>query len=253
MKIDSSQMTQIKQFKEGSLSMMSLLIRAISVPLFFLAIVISSCQKDSTQSPLTIDKKYYPLVTGKYIIYDVDSTGYNSFDNSTKTSIYQIMEQVDTPYTDNTGNEAFKIVRSRRPDENSGWVITDIWSANLTDHTAEKVEENLRFIKLDFPIQLDRQWYGNAFIETDSPLEYLNDWVYEYTSVDRPLSINGNSFDSTLTVSQYDEENLIEQNVYMEQYAKHVGMIYKLEQRISTQPGAYPDGFKIVMQIKEHN
>jgi len=228
-------------------------LKAISILVFALSIIfIASCKKDSTQ-PLTIDQSYFPLQTGKYIIYDVDSVGYNSFDNSTKTSIYQIMELVDTPYIDNAGNQAFKIIRSRRTDENSAWVATDVWSANLTDHTAEKVEENLRFIKLDFPVQLNRQWYGNAYIETDSPVEYLNSWVYEYTSVYQPLSINGHSFDSTLTVSQHDEENLIEKSIYTEKYAKNVGLIYKLEEQLNTQPGASPDGFIITMNVREYN
>jgi len=220
---------------------------------FFSVVLISaSCKKDSTE-PLAIDESYFPLMIGKYIIYDVDSVGYNSFDNSSRISNYQIMEQVDSPFIDNAGNQAFKILRSRRTNADSAWVATDVWSANLTDHTAEKVEENLRFIKLDFPIELNREWYGNAYIQTDSPLQYLSDWQYKYTAVHQPLLINGNSFDSTVTVSQHDDENVIEQTIYTEKYAKHVGLIYKLEEQLSTQPGQSPDGFIITMQINSHN
>ncbi|MFI5135815.1 MAG: hypothetical protein ACHQD9_08185 [Chitinophagales bacterium] len=213
---------------------------------------IASCKKDSTE-PLAIDESYFPLITGKYIIFDVDSVGYNSFDNTTKTSIYQIMEEVDSPYIDNAGNQAFKIIRSRRANADSAWIATDVWSANLTDHTAEKVEENLRFVKLDFPIELNREWYGNAYIQTDSPLQYLSGWQYKYTAVHQPLLINGNSFDSTVTVSQHDDENVIEQTIYTEKYAKHVGLIYKLEEQLSTQPGQSPDGFIITMQVNSFN
>src|SRR5215470_16565769 len=102
-----TRMTLIKQIKNEFLSVPIRQIRAINVPLILVAIILGifSCKKDPTQ-PLAMDKSYFPLVTGKYIIYDVDSVGYNSFDNSNKTSIYQIKEEVDSPYIDNTGNQA---------------------------------------------------------------------------------------------------------------------------------------------------
>ncbi len=118
--------------------------------------------------PVDIDKAYFPLQTGKYIIYDVDSIAYSNFFNSTDTFSYQIKEMVDSPYMDASNQTAYAIIRSVRADENSPWILKDIWSANLTDHTAEKVEENLRFIKLDFPVLLNKTWKGNSLINTDS-------------------------------------------------------------------------------------
>jgi hypothetical protein len=222
------------------------------------ALLFSSCKKTS-YPPLAIDKSYFPLITGKYIIYDVDSEGWNSFvvdttdSNYHSESHYQIMEEVDSPYVDNAGNTAFRIVRSRRTNESDPWTITDIWSANLTDHTAEKVEENLRFIKLDFPVILNRQWFGNSKIQADSNLAFLNGWVYEYTSVFQPLSLNGLTFDSTVTVKEDLDSNAIQQYIYMEKYAKNVGMIYKYEDSLSTQPGYPKSGRILKMTAKEYN
>lgn len=212
----------------------------------------TSCNEESTP-PLTINMSYFPLSPGKYIIYDVDSTGYSSFDGTVKVSSYQVMEELDSPFMDNEGNEAFKVIRSRRADENSAWRITDIWTTNITEHTAEKVEENLRFIKLDFPVNIGKRWYGNAKILTDSNQTYLKDWVYEYTAVHEQVTLNGVSFDSTVTVMQHDEQNLIEQIIYYEQYAAGVGLIYKKEQQTETQPGFPTDGFLIEMRVKEFN
>src|SRR6187399_3339537 len=98
-------------------------------------LIIFSCKK-SSYPPLAIDKSYFPLVTGRYIIYDVDSLGYWGFKDTVVHHTYQIKEEVDSPYIDNEGNTAYKIIRSRREDESSPWTITDVWSANLTDHTA---------------------------------------------------------------------------------------------------------------------
>ncbi|HYV91228.1 MAG TPA: hypothetical protein VE978_05570, partial [Chitinophagales bacterium] len=179
------------------------------------ALLFFSCKKTS-YPPVAIDQSYFPLVTGKYIIYDVDSLGYWGFNDTIIHHTYQIKEEVDSPYIDNAGNHAFRIIRSRRNDASSSWVVTDIWSSNLTDQTAEKVEENLRFIKLDFPIILNKQWYGNNYIQADSNLVFLNGWRYEYTSVHQPLTLNGLSFDSTVTVSQDLDSNAIQQYIYIE-------------------------------------
>ena len=254
MKKDSTRMTLMKQIKNGFSSGSIHQIRITSVPFLLLVIlfIISSCKKESTD-PLVIDKSYFPLETGRYILYDVDSTGYSSFDGSVKVSNYQIKEELDSPFIDNEGNEAYRIIRSRRENDTSAWRTIDIWSTNLTDHTAEKVEENLRFIKLDFPVNLNKRWYGNAKIQTDSNQAYLDGWIYEYTSVNAPLTINGLSFDSTITVLQHDEENLIGQTIYIEQYAKDVGLIYKKEEQLETQPGFPADGFIIEMKVKEFN
>ena len=229
------------------------------IQVFFLicgiTLLVFSCKKDP-QQPLIIDKSYFPLQTGRYIIYDVDSIHYNNFFSYTDPryftqAIYQIKEEVDSPYIDNTGDTAYKIIRSRRDDDSQPWVVTDIWSANLTDHTAEKVEENLRFVKLDFPVMLGKQWYGNMFVETDSPFEWLDGWKYEYTTVNQSLTLGGIAFDSTLTVTQQDDENVIEQTIFIEKYAKNVGMIYKFEEHMETQPTDDPNGYIIEMTVND--
>ena len=235
---------------------MSNRVKSAFIPLIFILsfilLIFFSCKKNSTE-PIAIDESYFPLVTGKYIIYDVDSLGYWEFHDTLIHSHYQIKEEVDSPFIDNTGNQAFKIIRSRREDESSPWIVTDIWSANLTDHTAEKVEENLRFIKLDFPVLLNHQWYGNSKIQTDSNLAFLAGWKYEYSSVHQPLTLNGLSFDSTVSVTQFVDSNVIQQYIYREKYAKNVGLIYKYEDSLSTQPTHPWDGRIVTMTVTEFN
>lgn len=217
-----------------------------------LIVISPGCKKSST-APLETDTSYFPLSSGKYIIYDVDSIVMSNFFDTTDTAHYQIMEQVDTAYSDASNHEAFKIIRSRRNDVSDDWIVTDIWSANLTENTAEKVEENLRFVKMSFPVLLNKTWKGNSYINTDSPLVYLSDWDYEYTAVNVPLQVDAALFDSVVTVTQHDDENAIQKIVYLEKYAKNIGMVYKEEQNIETQPGQYPNGYILIMKIKEHN
>lgn len=120
-----------------------------------IAFIYSACKKSSID-PVPIDQSYFPLTTGKYIIYDVDSIVFSDFFDTTDTAHYQLMELVDSSFLDASNQEAFRIIRSRRSTPVDDWVVTDIWSANLTENTAEKVEENLRFVKLNFPVLLDK-------------------------------------------------------------------------------------------------
>ncbi|MCY7410871.1 MAG: hypothetical protein LH473_11400 [Chitinophagales bacterium] len=216
----------------------------------FITGIFSSCKKNS-EEPIAIDKSYFPLQSGKYIIYDVDSIGYSDFFDSTFVSKYQIKEEIDSAFIDNEGNAAYRIYRSRRNTDTDSWVITDVWSANLTDYTAEKVEENLRFIKQYFPIQINRQWYGNAKIQTTGSLSFLDGWKYEYTEIHAPLTINSLYFDSTITVTQHNEVNFIAQKIYIEKYAKNVGLIYKFEDSLSIQQDT--SGRIVTMMVKEFN
>ncbi len=160
---------------------------------------------------------------------------------------------VDSPYMDASNQTAYAIIRSVRADENSPWILKDIWSANLTDHTAEKVEENLRFIKLDFPVLLNKTWKGNSLINTDSSLLYLKDWDYEYTEVNTIITVDTMQFDSVVTVTQLNEQNVIQKMIFVEKYARSIGLIYKEQQNIETQPGQYLNGYILTMIIREYN
>ncbi len=211
-----------------------------------------SCKKASIQ-PVPVDESYFPLVTGKYIIYDVDSIVISNFFDTTDTTHFELMEQVDSPYMDAANQQAFRIIRSRRNLPTDPWVITDIWSAKLTANTAEKVEENLRFVKMNFPVLLNKSWKGNSQINTDSPLVYLADWDYQYTEVNISLEVNNTLFDSVVTVTQHKDINAIQTTFYQEKYAKNIGLVFKEEQNYETQPGQYPDGYILIMKAKEHN
>ena len=186
------------------------------------------------------------------IIYDVDSIRFSEFFQITDTVQYQIMELVDSSFTDAGGNKSYRIVRSRRNTTTDPWIITDIWLASRTNKEAVKVEENLHFIKLVFPILLNETWKGNQLIETDSNLAYLAGWNYEYTSTNAPLDINGLHFDSTVTVLQNNYQDATQKLYYEEQYAKNVGLIFKEEDNIQFLSD-YPNGFILRMTVNSYH
>lgn len=178
-----------------------------------------SCKKDVAPS-LDVGYGYFPTNVGHWIIYDVVTIEHDAPVNKHDTAVFQIMEIIESTFSDNENRQTQRIERYIRSDSTLPWVIKDVWFSNLTASTAEKVEENVRFVKLIFPVLLGETWDGNNFNSQDI-------WNYEYTEVDMSYTINNLSFDSTVTVLQIDEGNLIEKNYALEIYAKNVGMIYK--------------------------
>lgn len=215
-----------------------------------------ACHKDSVLPDDRVQKNYFPLRTGQYTVYEVDSVTFDDVTMTSDTVRYQIKELLDTSFIDNTGNTAFRINRMRRKDDADTWTTMDIWSACLTGDMAEKVEENLRFIKLLFPVEEGKNWKGNRYINPSGNLSYLANWDYVYSDVNTVKYVNIGTFDSTVTVTAQNIENLVQKDLEQEIYAADFGLIYKISQHVSKQnvvnSWEHPEkGYIIRMKIKE--
>ncbi len=188
----------------------------------FIALLFAACKKDKTVETVDIGYNYFPTEVGRYVVYQVDSISYNDFFTPVKidTTHFQLKEVIESVFTDNEGRESERIERYVRYADSLPWSLRDVWYQTRSTTKAEKVEENVRFIKLTFPTRNNQKWNGNA-------LNTIGTYTYEYKSVDTKKTVNGNVFDSTLTINQILDSNLIEKKYQLEIYAKNVGMIYK--------------------------
>ena len=182
-----------------------------SIILFF------GCKKSNTES-VNYYYSYFPLNVDAWIQYDVLDIIHNEFGSD--TSVYQLKEITTEEFLDNEGRLTYRVERYWRDDSNANWSIKDVWYSNKTTTTAEKVEENVRFTKLIFPINTAKYWDGNAF-------NNLEEWEYYYDSLHKPKLINNLSFDSTITVIQRDNQNVVEYEKVKEIFAVDIGMVYK--------------------------
>jgi hypothetical protein len=193
--------------------------------LVFGLLLIISCKKESVKAP-DAGYGYFPSKVGTWIIYDVDSTVYPDNGADTVFYKYQLKEIIESVFTDNEGRQALRIERYKRnyqqgvPYDSIPWTLTDVWSANKTPTKLEMVEENIRYIKLVFPVKIFNTWNGNA-------QNAFDEWIYKYSDMDKPRNTGTLSFDSTALVVQKDLENPIEKQYYIEVYARNVGMVSK--------------------------
>jgi hypothetical protein len=133
--------------------------------------------------------------------------------------------EVDTPFTDNEGETAYKILRYYRPVNTTGWGSPEIAVAKRTPSGLETVIQNTRYLNLAFPVEKDRTWDGNTY----NHIERKEEYNYRYTDVHRPLQLNDKRFDSALTVEQVDVKSPIERFYIIERYAAGVGLVYRQE------------------------
>lgn len=188
---------------------------------------------------------YYPMGEGKYRIYEVDSIVLDAPVNVLDTFRYFIKELNDTTFLDNEGRRTTRIERSYKQDWDDAWQIKDIWFANRTNSTAEKVEENLRYVKLAFPVSLETDdWDGNA-------QNSLEEWTYQYTEVDVPAMVGDTIYEKTCTVVQRDRVNAIEREYAEEKFAYGVGMVYKRFEWFNNVGGEVVTSLEFEMRIVE--
>lgn len=210
---------------------------------FLLLLFISSCKKDKPAPALPdLGYTYFPLNIGSWIIYDVDSVVHDDFKDSVFTYKYQLKEFIESKYTDNAGKEIYRVERYKRNNPTAPWIISDVWAAHINSSRAEKFEENIWYIKLIFPVKENAKWNGNSFNSMDA-------MEYEYTEVNVSTSLNGNNFDSTLTVLQADELNAINKLFSEEKYAKNVGLIYRQYINLDLQKDS---GLELTMKINSY-
>lgn len=185
-----------------------------------------SCKKDKSTSTVDIGYNYYPDAVGSYIEYDVDSIVYDDFDHDTDYYKYRLKEVVESIFPDNAGRPTMRLeryIKTYNPNlsyDSMPWVLSDVWSATKTNTAVEKTEENIKFLKLVFPVTKGTEWNGNAF-------NVNGEETYTYTDINTARTFNSLSFDSTLIVTQRDIQNLIKKEYYVEVYAKGVGMVHK--------------------------
>ncbi|NMD01214.1 MAG: hypothetical protein GYA62_16030 [Bacteroidales bacterium] len=181
-----------------------------------------ACKEKENVVPEPIDKSYYPMNVNDETIYFVE---YINIDNPISlydTQRYYLKERIESTYNDETGNPIYRIERYKRSDTLSNWDLIDVWLSQYYENQAHKVEENIRYVKLVFPVAKGLKWNGNAMNTLDAQ-------TYEIDTLDKSWK----NFDSTLVVVQQNKQTLIDKYLDYERFAKHKGLVEKIFVHIS--------------------
>ncbi len=198
--------------------------------------------------------RYFPLEPGSFIVYSVDSIIHrydddltNNPDSLIDTFKYEVKEVVDSDFIDGEGDVAWRISRYYRDNDSSDWNFTTLWTAKVTNQSAQRVEENIRFVKLSFPIKLNKSWNGNYY-------NFLPEEDYSVEEANTPLDIGNFNFDSSLTILEADDFNLIHRIYKESKYAYGVGLISRERDSVNlTQFGEITNGIEFQQTVIDYS
>lgn len=194
------------------------------------AALVTGCSKDDPAG-VDLGYDYFPTTVGRWVEYQVDSQRVHieGGDTAQLDLSYALREVLTEDFTDGEGRPAQRIIRYTR-DTAGNWQPKDVWWQVREARHAEKVEENLRRVKLLFPPANGEEWNTNARNTADG-------FDLEYTAVDEPYGVNGLTFPSTVVVEGTYPNNFIFTKRYLERYAKGIGLVYREVDSVENQPG----------------
>jgi len=185
--------------------------------LLIVPVVLSACKKEESAQPIDPGYDYFPIKLGTWVEYQVDSIWRDDgFDVHDSVS-YRLKQVIAADYTDPEGRPSQRIERFVL-NANDEWVIRDVWTATRSASALEITEENVRKLKISFPVREARTWDMNIYNTEDELLVAARD-------VDEPYVIGNSSFEKTFAVRTTVPANLVRTRDLEEIYAHGVGMI----------------------------
>lgn len=203
----------------------------LPVYLVVLSLFFQSCRKSETED-LTTDfgYQYFPLETGLEYIYRVDSIVF-------REGVDRVLADTNRIFfreliTDSLPDRTFRIERYESLTAEGPWRIAKVFTAARTDRQAFRIEDNLRFVKLIFPLREGVQWDGNRFLPgiinfegSSRDVNIFKEWNYRVSAVEVPETVAGQSYPAVTTIQQADFETNIDLRRAVEKYAKNVGLV----------------------------
>lgn len=210
----------------------------------FVLIIIIGCQEDDPTAAKNeiLESIYFPLNEGlsnEYII-----TKYIIVDNgaSVDTSIYYLREVIVDEFVDFSNITTKIIDQYERATLNAPWVYKKSVNSTISENQAQRSDGNFKFVKLQLPIDLDKEWNPNQYFDTEIDLlvggqniEYYKNWTAKYISQEESLEVNNVVYQNIVTVEIANHENRLELRRGIERYAENIGLIYRKIEVFDTQ------------------
>lgn len=190
-----------------------------NLPLLVIISFLSGCDTDQKLAdPIPQHKNYVNLSTGMERVYEVDSLYYDNFQETIDTYHYTVTETVGKQIDSNRYRMRWQLKSSNSGIKEKG----GLFSAKMKNSQFEVFRDNQRLVKMSFPVEKGKTWDGNSFNSKSAT-------SFRYENTHEPYSNDNFDFDSTVTVVEKDQGNLIEQQTRKVVYTKGIGKVFKEE------------------------
>jgi hypothetical protein len=222
-------------------------IKSLFFFLLLAMLTISSCESETEELDESVfGYRFFPVQEGKTWIYASDSIIYSASGTRKDTLKSFIKEVIGTPFKDLEGNDVNRLERYFRRLETDPWTKTNTWTVLLDKTRAIRTEENIKFVKLVFPIKKGLRFDGNVFVDEDikipvggEQIEAYKNWKHRMEEIDEKVSFKGDSIKS-IRVNLVDENSIIDRRKVTEYYGEGIGLIKK-EMMILDSDGSRPN------------
>jgi hypothetical protein len=197
-----------------------------------LCLYLAACETSTISPELNqAGREYFPLQKGLYWIYDVSRINY-SFVDGNDTSYYQLKEVLTDAYLDAAGDSIYRLERFILPQGQEQWPYDpdSVWTVRASSQQAIRMENNVPFVKMVFPLRAISQWDQNLRNMQEPKISYLRDFR-------APHTVNGKEFEQSIRIVEggiMDGNKLLEadSSLYFyrketEWYGEQVGLIEK--------------------------
>ena len=194
--------------------------------------MVFACKTNDNQDDLLLSQgyEYFPLTTGLSRIYQVDSIAFDDNDGSIDTFQFFYKELVDAKVLGQTEtNQHTTILRFATQDTNKAWLPRASAFALQTNQNLQLFDDNIRYVKLTFPLGNIGTWNGNMYNSLGRRNYVYQGNNFSYTTP------NGWRFDQCVQIQEANIKNAIEEIVVRSLYAPQIGLVQYSHTNINTQ------------------
>jgi hypothetical protein len=187
------------------------------------ALAFLSCKKYADPSSEDLGYSFFPINDGDYSIYSVIDTSYNGSGVIDTIKQYFIKEEIHHPITvnDEVRYQVYVYYKNAKTDTWKSYPDS-VWTEFNSLGKIIRVENNVRFVKLVFPLEVGKSWDGNISDPSNDPQDY-----YEMKNIRRSYSYGNYYYPNTVSVVQIDDISVIRERYSIEVYADETGLVYK--------------------------
>ena len=221
---------------------MKILVKLFSVSII-LSILFISCGEDVSLNIDDFDNgsQYHPVGLDRFWTYRIDSLTITNAGTSVSASSSFLRETLVSSFINPDGDTTFILERAFSNSPDGPFSATDRWTLERNDDRLIRVEENLQFVNLLFPIVVGATWNGNLFDDqilssvSQQQIRIYRDWEYSILSAFDQATVEGVTYDNVVTVQQAEFETALELRRSVAEYAPNVGLIRREMEIFDTQ------------------
>lgn len=202
----------------------------------------SACKKSPEVKEPDFGYSYFPLDSGIYRLYQVDSIAFDDNTNTSDTFSF-MMEEQQMGLVQGQDLDKHRVMHRRvTNDGGKTWVPRSSNYAVITGNQLQMVVDNNRIVKLIFPVGNTPSWNGNMY-------NGLGRRTFQVSDLGKTFSDKGEVFEDCVTVQEANTKNAIEEIYFRSIYANGIGLVDETNNYLNIQTSGV-SGYKIHSRLK---